>query len=165
MEIAYRRLVPADSKRYRDIRLESLELHPDSFGAAVDEQRRLSKLMFEAAIEERAAARFVVGARDAETVIGICGFIADNPYGLPGTGVIVQMYVRAGYRGRNIGLRLVETTISEAFRTCAIDQVILEVRATDVAAIRVYQRAGFRPYDLGATDTTTRHMIARYRHS
>lgn len=40
MEVTIRALTPADIPAYRDIRLESLRLHPDCFGANYEEQRQ-----------------------------------------------------------------------------------------------------------------------------
>lgn len=52
MDIAYRKSVVADSKPYRDIRLESLKLEPESFGVSFEEQSKLPKLLFEKAPEQ-----------------------------------------------------------------------------------------------------------------
>ena len=38
MDIQYRALMPADSFQYRQIRLESLKLHPECFGSGYQEQ-------------------------------------------------------------------------------------------------------------------------------
>ena len=52
MDIIYRKLAAADSKTYREIRLEGLKLDPESFGVSFEEQSNLSKLMFEKALEQ-----------------------------------------------------------------------------------------------------------------
>lgn len=149
MKISYRKLEPADAKRYREIRLESLKRHPESFRATFEEQRQLPKLMFEKGLEQPVDDRFVIGAFDQKELIGICGFIpfvSDNQPGFSHSGVIIQMYVKPAYRGRKIGLGLVKAVIQEAFKLSTIDQIVLEVKDGNLSAIRVYQQTGFLPY-------------------
>ena len=75
MKISYRKLGSAETRQYREIRLESLKLHPESFGSTFEEQSKLPKLMFEKALEQPVDDRFVIGAFDQKVLIGICGFI------------------------------------------------------------------------------------------
>lgn len=146
MNISYRKLAPDNSKQYRAIRLESLRLHPESFGADYEEQSALPKLMFEKAIEEPVDERFVMGAIDEGDLIGICGFIPFVLYKgleLTDAGTIIQMYVKAAYRGRKIGLGLVKAVVEEAFKLPEINQIVLGVMTGNKSAIRVYEQAGF----------------------
>jgi len=150
MELSFRRLTVKDAKQYRSIRLESLKLHPDRFGASYEEQSRLPKLMFEGALEAPVDERFVIGAFDQGLLIGICGFVPvvdivdQDPQN---AGTLIQMYVRKAYRGRKVGLRLVQATIQGAFSNPSIEQIILGVQNDNLSAIRVYEAAGFRTYD------------------
>jgi RimJ/RimL family protein N-acetyltransferase len=169
MKISYRKLGPADAGQYRAIRLESLKLHPDSFGSSYEEQRELPKLMFEKALKAPVDDRFVMGAFEQEALIGICGFIpfiADEYQALRPAGTLIQMYVRPAYRGRKIGLGLVKALMHEAFSLPNIDHIVLEVTEGNMGAIRVYEQAGFltyqadgRPADINKTGTRT--MIIR----
>ena len=155
--ISYRKLEPADARVYRAIRLESLKAHPEAFGAGYEEQRKLPKLMFERAIEEPADERFVIGAYDGEDLIGICGFlpfVSKDFAELEHTGTIIQMYVRAAYRGRKIGLGLTKAVLEEAFRNPEIQQISLGVKEGNVSAQRVYEQAGFRTYRLVSGEET-----------
>jgi ribosomal protein S18 acetylase RimI-like enzyme len=156
MKISYRKLASADSTQYREIRLESLKLHPESFGSTFEEQSKLPKLMFEKALEQPTDDRFVVGAFDRQALIGICGFIPfalDNKRQLRNTGAIIQMYVKPAYRGRKIGLSLVKAAIDEAFNLAAIEQIVLGVKAGNMSAIRVYEQAGFQTYQPEGSET------------
>lgn len=149
--ISYRRLGPAGARAYREIRLESLKAHPEAFGAGYEEQRKLPKLMFEAAIEEPVDERFVIGAYDGEALIGICGFlpfVSKDFAELERTGTIIQMYVRAAYRSRKIGLGLTKAVLEEGFKNPEIQQILLGVKKGNVSAQRVYEQAGFRTYRL-----------------
>lgn len=146
MKITYRKLGPVDARPYRDIRLESLKLHPESFGSTFEEQRKLPKLMFEKALDGPVDDRFVIGAFDRQALIGICGFIpfvSDYHHEFSKAGTLIQMYVRPAYRGRKIGLGLVKALLQEAFKIAGIEQIVLGVKEGNISAIRVYEQAGF----------------------
>ena len=167
MKISYQKLEPVDSKQYRNIRLESLKLHPESFGSTFEEQSKLPKLMFEKAIEQPVDDRFVIGAFDQQVLIGICGFVPfvlDNNPDLGKTGAIIQMYVKPAYSGRKIGLNLVKAVIQEAFKISDLEQIVLGVQEGNVRAIRIYEQAGFLTYkteesQAGVNDAGFRTMI------
>lgn len=149
MTITFRKLVPGDSFQYREIRLESLKIHPESFGATYEEERLIPKLRFEKAIEQPFDTRFIFGAFDQKELIGILGFIPftlDDVLDLPHTGTLIQMYVRSTYSGRKIGLNLTNAVVREAFCSSDIDQIVLGVRKDNMRAIRVYEQAGFQNY-------------------
>jgi RimJ/RimL family protein N-acetyltransferase len=162
MKISYQKLVADDSKEYREIRLESLKTHPESFGSTYEEQSKLPKLMFEEALEQPFDERFVIGAFDQKELIGICGFIPfvpDKDLDLSHAGTIIQMYVRATYSGRKIGLNLVNATVREAFKIPDIEQIVLGVKEGNISAIRVYEQAGFKTYNLETNKYDFRIMI------
>ena len=144
MSITYQKLTAVYARPYRNLRLESIKAHPESFCAVYEEQVQLPKLMFEAAIEKPVDARFVMGAFDGDVLIGICGFI---PLSSPANaGEFIQVYVRATYSGRKIGLELMKTAVSETFSTSSIQQIILDVKKDNLNAIHVYEQAGFQPH-------------------
>ena len=149
MVTAIRKLGPGDSDAYRGIRLESLKAHPEAFGSSYEAQVKLPRLMFEAALENPADNRFLVGAFDKGTLVGICGFVpgvSDDFKGIAQAGTLIQMYVRPAYRGMGVGLRLVEALVKEAFKDPQIKNVVLGVREGNTAAMRVYEKAGFYEY-------------------
>jgi len=150
MNISHRKLGPNDSAQYRKIRLESLKTHPESFGSTFEEQSKLPKLMFEGAIDKPVDERFIIGSFDQTELIGICGFIPFVPnsnQNYRNTGIIIQMFVKATYSGRRIGLSLIKTTICEAFKISDIEQIVLAVKKENMSAIRVYEQAGFTIYN------------------
>lgn len=155
MTITCRRLEAADSKAYREIRLESLKLHPESFGSGYEAQKKMPKLMFEQALEQPADERFVIGAFDGEALVGIAGFIPfakDSRAAFRNAGEVIQVYVRPAYRGRKIGLALMDAVVEEGFKIPAIDQIVLGVRQGNLQAIRVYEQAGFQMVDAGGSE-------------
>ncbi len=163
--ITYRRLSTVDAPQYRAIRLEALKAHPDKFGSDYEQQRRLPKLKFEQILEDAGQDSFMIGAFAEDELIGICGFLdffPGNPYNLEKTGVVIQMYVRAEYSGRKIGLTLINKTIEEAFKLPQIDQIYLEVVEGNISAIRIYQQAGFQLFQPPQPiNNNTRCMIVK----
>lgn len=173
--ITFRRLDHTDAAEYRAIRLECLKAYPENFGSTYEEQRKLPKLMFEKALEQPIDDRFVMGAidqtnLDQKDLIGICGFvplIPDSELKTASSGIIIQVYVKAAYSGKRVGLGLLKATTAEAFKTTAVTQIILGVREGNMSAIRVYEQAGFETYtppNANSQDGDTRHMIL-YRYT
>jgi ribosomal-protein-alanine N-acetyltransferase len=155
MSISFRKLAASDSARYREIRLESLKAHPESFGSSFEAQSKLPKLMFEQAMEQPVDDRFVIGAFDGEVLIGICGFLpfAPDDFLVSGNaGTIIQMVVQPAYRGRKLGLGLVDAVLAEAFKNPDMEKVVLGVKEGNLSAIRVYEQAGFRTYKTATSE-------------
>lgn len=159
MEISYRKLAAEDAGAYRNIRLESLKAHPESFGSTFEDQSKLPQLMFEKALVQPYDKRFVLGAFSQDELIGICGFVPSNDFDLLHTGTLIQMYVKATYHGRKIGLNLVKALLQAAFNIPAIEQVVLGVNVGNLGAIRVYGQAGFQTYQSETNDGEFRIMI------
>jgi RimJ/RimL family protein N-acetyltransferase len=161
MEISYRKLVSEDAQRYREIRLESLKAHPESFGATFEEQNQLPQLMFEKALMRPWDERFVLGAFHQAELVGICGFVPFNDLDLSQTGTVIQMYIKANYRGRKIGLNLVQGLLQIAFSIPEIEKVVLGVNIANLGAMRVYEQAGFQIYQTGKSDDEFQIMLIR----
>ena len=110
MNLTYQKLTEIDSIAYREMRLESLKLHPISFGTTYEEQKKLPKLRFQKTLEDPRSTKFLIGAFDQGDLIGICGFVPfllDENIQLNKVGTIVQMYVKASHRGQKVGLNLI----------------------------------------------------------
>lgn len=155
MNLTYRKLTADEASKYRAIRLECLKAYPDNFGSNFEEQSKLPKLMFEKVLEERAGDKFVMGVFDQEQLIGICGFLPFIPHSdqiSSDTAVLIQVYVQQKYSNNRIGLSLIQATVSEGFNATAVDKIILEVKAKNTSAIRVYKQAGFRTYTPSTSD-------------
>ena len=139
MNISYRKLLPEESKIYRDIRLESLEKFPESFGASYQEAMKIEKFRMENDIERQTAERFVTGAFAGKELIGICTFVKEENT----AGAIYQMYVKKEYQGKNIGLGLIKVVIEEACQKFPGIEIHLEVTPENEKACRLYKKAGF----------------------
>ena len=150
MAITFRKLTAQDSARYREIRLESLKAHPESFGADYEKQKAMPKLMFQKALEQPCDDRFVFGAFDKDRLIGITAFVPfvlEKKDELADTGSIIQVYVEPAYRGGKVGLNLMTHVVKEAFKQPTIQRIQLGVMLENLSAIRIYQQAGFITLD------------------
>ena len=86
---------------------------------------------------ELAAGRWYVVAEDAEQVVGYAGLAVN------GAEADVQtVAVSPDAQGRGLGRLLLDALVAEAARRGATS-VLLEVRADNPAAIRLYERTGF----------------------
>ncbi|WP_326984656.1 GNAT family N-acetyltransferase [Chryseobacterium sp. MYb264] len=139
MNIQYRKLIPEESKRYRNIRLESLQKFPESFGVSYEEAVKDEKLRIESDIENQTKERFVVGAFHEDQLIGICTFVKDENC----NGNIYEMYVQSEFQGNNIGTFLIERTIEESNKNFGVIDIFLEVKVTNEKAYYLYKKIGF----------------------
>ena len=82
--------------------------------------------------------RHYVVARDDERVVGYAGLCA-----YPDEAFVQTMAVAPSYRGRGLGAQLLQALLVEADRRRKAT-VLLEVRADNPGAQRLYERHGFR---------------------
>ncbi|MCJ7935672.1 MAG: GNAT family N-acetyltransferase [Chryseobacterium sp.] len=152
----YRKLVSGESKKYRTIRLESLEKFPESFGASYEEALKTEKFRTESDIEEQTPERFVFGAFADDELAGICTFVKNEN----NTGNIYQMYVKKEFQGKGIGLGLIEATIHEAYHRFIDIEIILEVTPGNNKAYNLYRKIGF--VEITSTDKIGHHTVMRH---
>jgi len=82
-----------------------------------------------------------VAVDDAGEVVGWCDIVRLGLEGFQHSGRL-GMGLLAHARGQGVGRRLAQTTI-DAARSRGIERIELEVFATNVRAIRLYERLGF----------------------
>lgn len=138
MEVIYRILEPEDSIQYRNLRLESLKLHPECFGTGYEKQSKLPKLYFEKHIEECSKESVMLGAFLGTELIGLCGLTTSGMNQVE----IIQMYVVEKLRGQSIAQKLIEYGKS-CLRTLRCNSMILTVYVNNQQAIKLYQKVGF----------------------
>lgn len=125
----------------------------ESFWQALDEVARERKhLLFVEGPEMESTRSFVKTivdkgwtqfyAVDDSRVVGWCDIL---PHTFEGTTHVgkVGMGVIASHRGRGLGRRLIKTAIAHAFGR-GIIRIELEVFASNIAAVSLYQNIGFR---------------------
>ncbi|MGF1765550.1 GNAT family N-acetyltransferase [Aliivibrio kagoshimensis] len=138
MEIRCRVLKSEDSLKYREVRLESLRLHPECFGSGYEAQSKMPKLYFEGLIEINSQESIMIGAFVDDKLIGLCGLTPSGESSLE----IIQMFVFSDFRGRGVSRKL----LNEAKSILSLRQetsLQLTVFASNVIAIKAYEKSNF----------------------
>lgn len=148
MTITVRKLRPDESALYRAIRLQCLKTEPEHFGSTFEEESSMPSLKFESWIEQEDSDHFMFGALDGEKLAGIVGFIHQERQRARHRGEVVQMYVDASYRGQHLGESLLRGLLNQVFSLEGVEQAQLSVVAHNRAAIRLYERIGFRTFGI-----------------
>jgi ribosomal protein S18 acetylase RimI-like enzyme len=138
-----RRLEPNDVASYRDIRLEGLKNHPDAFSASWETESARPTSWW----VERLEANIVLGGWiDSSPLAGVVGFRTHGGTKVRHKGVLWGMYVRPDARGTGLAASLVQRVIEQA--RPFLEEILLTVVASNVAACRLYRAAGFEQYGL-----------------
>mgnify|MGYP001545757215 FL=1 len=158
MTHSVRKLTPADVPALRQLRLESLRLHPECFGADLETEEAMSV----ADMAARMAAGVTFGGFAEGVLSGMVVFVKPNGRKTGHTGELAAMYVRANARGTGLADALVEAVIDEAVNK--VEQIKLTVNAENPPAIKLYERHGFRtigkyPNSLRVGDRTYEELI------
>ena len=148
MSIHYRKLLPVDSKLYREIRLDALKRFPENFGSSYEAESLKPKLAFEIVIEQQAGNNFMIGAFDGDNLIGICGFAQETGPKIQHRGLIIQMYIQPEFQGKKLGQQLLQTAIAEAFKIPEVEQLALGVISHNLSAAKIYACAGFTEFGM-----------------
>lgn len=146
-DVAIRPSHEADAEAYRALRLEALDRHPEVFGGDYAQSAARPPEYWQARMRQGAGGEHGITYL-AEAQGALVGMTALTRYDDPKdrhTGVIVSVYVEAGWRGVGIADALLESCLAWA-RQLGLRQVKLAVVVGNTAAIRCYARHGFTVY-------------------
>lgn len=142
MEFRLERLTAAHAAAYRDIRLEALRAHPEAFAASFEEAAARPPDWFAARLETAAVWAGWHGGDPRPA--GLAGLFVGEAAKMRHKGVLWGMYVRPEARGSGLAMAIVERVLGHA--RGMVEEVRLSVVSSNLAAIRLYTRAGFSPY-------------------
>jgi ribosomal protein S18 acetylase RimI-like enzyme len=143
MEIV--RLVPADARRYQELRLLALRESPTAFSYSYDEE-------CETPMEEIAEflatepGRAVFGAVIDDRLVGMVVVGRESRPRLSHKGYIRSMYVAPTLRGKGVGKRLLSEALAFAATMKGVRQLMLVVTADNPAAVALYESMGFESF-------------------
>ncbi|MEO8486755.1 MAG: GNAT family N-acetyltransferase [Betaproteobacteria bacterium] len=139
-----RALGPADGDAYRALRQRGLAEHPEAFTSSADEEAAapIDRLARRLAHDPARPHDVVFGAFLDDTLAGACGVEVDMRAKVKHKGHVFGMYVPAERSGRRLGGALIDRVVEHA-RAAGLRQLALTVTAENIAARRVYERAGF----------------------
>ena len=136
-----------DAPAYRDLRLESLQMHPEAFGSDY-EASLVHPLEYWQERMRRGAggSHGVTYVADASgALIGMTVLHREDMVKMQHTAGIFSVYVQPAWRGLGIAEALIEACLAWA-RDLGVRLVKLGVVTTNTAAIRRYVQCGFSVY-------------------
>jgi ribosomal protein S18 acetylase RimI-like enzyme len=148
------RMGPDEGCRWRDIRLEALREAPYAFGTKYTDAALWTSARWEAQVTQFATFVAVVEGRDVGVARGAAHRSSD-------VRELISMWVAPTARRRQIGSRLIDSVAAWATADGAT-ALVLEVVATNAAALAMYERADFLRLEdevMGASDPREIRLI------
>jgi RimJ/RimL family protein N-acetyltransferase len=142
----YKKLQAEDFVSYNRIREMALETEPDAFISTNDEEKAIREERFNGIIQDKN--NFIIGAFEDYELAGTVVFTRESRKKISHKGLITGMFVSSENRGKGIGLILLQTVFDFAFKIDGIRQIGLKVAATNIGAVKLYEKAGFVSYGL-----------------
>ncbi len=142
MDKQVRRLTEDDAERFRKIRLEALERHPETFQATYESAAELPLDAYVQRLRQYALFGGFIGDE-------LCGFVGFYPLKNPKIshkGLMWGMYVTENARGTGLAEAMVEAVVDYA--RDKVEQILLSVIEDNERAKRFYEKMGFEPYGL-----------------
>jgi ribosomal protein S18 acetylase RimI-like enzyme len=133
-----------DWEAYRALRLRGLKEDPQAFGMSYEESVTFPPDRWQARLREAGTTgrNWLYFAKDGEQLVGMIGAYVDED-DPPEQARIVAMYVIPERRGEGIAARLMRAVL-DALAAAGLHSVSLQVNQVQKAAIKLYQRCGFR---------------------
>jgi ribosomal protein S18 acetylase RimI-like enzyme len=141
-------LTEADAGTYWALRLRALREDPKAFASAYEEAvtRPLGSVVQRFREEPPSPDNFIMGAFEDNHLIGTIGFWREQGSKNRHKGVIWGVYVAPEVRGRGIARALLQQVIAYAQTSPGLEQILLAVATTQVAARCLYRSLGFEVY-------------------
>ena len=131
-----------DWPQFKLLRLEALRQHPEAFGASLEEESKLTDEMFREGYSKSEI--FGAFSEDNATLVGCAGFFIYPSLKMQHRGCLFSMYTKEDYRKQGIADALIKKVIEHAKKR--VIQLHLTVVTTNIAAICMYEKNGFRIY-------------------
>jgi RimJ/RimL family protein N-acetyltransferase len=143
ISLTVRRLGTRDAANFRELRLESLQNHPEAFQSSWEYEADKPLSWWAERLETNAV---FGGWVNSSPLVGVAGFRVRDSLKTRHKGLLWGMYVRPQARGTGLAAALVRQVVEHA-RTL-VEEVGLTVVTSNAAARRLYSAAGFKEYGL-----------------
>jgi ribosomal protein S18 acetylase RimI-like enzyme len=143
------RLVTSDdAPEYSRLRLEALEGDPEAFSSSVDEHRSLSLDEIRRRIGQGSQEQFMMGAFENGRLLGTVGFYREKGLKTRHKGRVWGVYVTPRKRRTGLARKMLEVLLLRVAAIDGVDQVLLSVASTQLAARHLYASMGFQSWGL-----------------
>jgi ribosomal protein S18 acetylase RimI-like enzyme len=146
--IAIRRLIGSDLPAYKELRDAALEACPHAFTSDADEERRKPPESYlpRLGLDRTHGGHFALGGWQDDRLIGAISCERETRLKVRHTAHLIGMMVRRESQGCGAGRALLEACIAEARLAAGLEMLTLTVTAGNLAAIGLYEHAGFVRY-------------------
>jgi ribosomal protein S18 acetylase RimI-like enzyme len=135
-----------DASAYWNFRLEALERELEAFSTSAAEHRAVSLQDVKSRLGPDPENFFVVGAFEADRLVGTAGFYREKGPKTRHKGRIWGVYVTSQVRGQGAGRALMRALLQRASSIEGIEQIELSVATTQAAAAGLYRSLGFESF-------------------
>ncbi len=156
MDVTVRRLVVADARVLRALRLEALQAAPEAFNSSYEEEAARPFDWFES-VATGPDRNAMFGGFHEGALVGMAGFVAAERLKERHKGTLVGVYVQPAFRRRRLARRLVEAVIAHARQYVRV--LNATVGAGNEPACTLYRELGFATY---GTEPQALSVAGRY---
>jgi ribosomal protein S18 acetylase RimI-like enzyme len=167
-----RLLTADDAGEWWRLRVESLDSDPEAFGSSPGDHQSLSTEDVRKRLSSDPNEFFIVGAFDDHRLMGMCGFHREPGAKSRHKARVWGVYVTLEHRGQGVGRDLLRSLLERASAIDGVEQILISVTATQLAAARLYSSLGFesfgrepRALKVGGRFIDEDHMILRVKPS
>lgn len=130
----------ADWKIWKQLRLEALKKESSNFGSSFEEESTWPDSSFQDCLIKNT----ILGAFVDDELVGCVGFYCLNSSKTKHRGIIWGIFTKPEYRGQGIASSLIKAII--AYAQSRVMQLHLTCVTTNLGAIKLYQKHGFKIY-------------------
>lgn len=146
MTMEIRLLTADDAGEWWRLRLESLRGDPEGFSASAEDQQSLKEGDVRKRLSSGGTDFFIVGAFEDGRMTGMAGFYRETGMKTRHKGHVWGVYVTQEKRGKGVARNMLQKILERATASEGLDQILVSVAATQVAANRLYRALGFEPF-------------------